>query len=82
MLGSDASAASLGVIPCAIAWLFRLVEEQKKATKTRFSVRVSAVEVFGHEESFKDLLQEFALDGRLFLFTIFYIRLFIPGAAV
>lgn len=64
MLGSDASIASIGVIPCAIAWLFRLVEEQRETTKTRFSVRVSAVEVFGHDESFKDLLQESAPDGK------------------
>ncbi|VDK20444.1 unnamed protein product [Taenia asiatica] len=63
MLGSDASVTSVGVIPCAIAWLFRLVEEQKETTKTRFSVRVSAVEVFGYDESFKDLLQTSALDG-------------------
>lgn len=63
MLGSDASVESVGVIPCAIAWLFRLVEEKKEATKTRFSVRVSAVEVFGYDESFKDLLHDSALDG-------------------
>nr|CDS30158.1 kinesin protein kif26a [Hymenolepis microstoma] len=63
MLGSDTSVASLGVIPCAIAWLFRLVGEQKEVTKTRFSVRVSAVEVFGHEESFKDLLQDSAFES-------------------
>lgn len=63
MLGADTSVASVGVIPCAIAWLFRLVEEQKETTKTRFSVRVSAVEVFGYDESSKDLLHNSALDG-------------------
>ncbi|KAL5112466.1 Kinesin-like protein KIF26A [Taenia crassiceps] len=63
MLGSDASVESVGVIPCAIAWLFHLVEEQKETTKTRFSVRVSAVEVFGYDESFKDLLHNSVLDG-------------------
>uniref|UniRef100_A0A0X3PP71 Kinesin motor domain-containing protein n=2 Tax=Schistocephalus solidus TaxID=70667 RepID=A0A0X3PP71_SCHSO len=57
MLGSDKSTSTAGVIPCAIAWLFRLIEEQKEATKTRFSVRVSAIEVYGQKESLKDLLQ-------------------------
>ncbi|VDM22963.1 unnamed protein product [Hydatigera taeniaeformis] len=69
MLGSDASVTSVGVIPCAIAWLFHLVEEQKEATKTRFSIRVSAVEVFGYDESFKDLLRDSALDGVSVLHT-------------
>ncbi len=64
MLGSDASVNTAGIIPCAIAWLFRLMENQKEATKTRFSVRVSAVEVFGQDEAFKDLLQESGLDGK------------------
>ncbi|VDD80792.1 unnamed protein product [Mesocestoides corti] len=63
MLGSDASVVTAGVIPCAIAWLFRLVEEQKAKSKTRFSIRVSAVEVFGQDEAFKDLLQESAAYG-------------------
>nr|CAD7441258.1 unnamed protein product [Timema bartmani] len=35
----------LGVIPCAISWLFRGISEQKQKTGARFSVRVSALEI-------------------------------------
>ena len=60
MLGVDDSPQNLGVIPCAIAWLFRLINEQKEKTGARFSVRVSAVEVTGKEERLKDLLAHVA----------------------
>ena len=60
MLGVDDSPLNLGVIPCAIAWLFRLINEQKERTGARFSVRVSAVEVTGKEERLKDLLSDVA----------------------
>ena len=60
MLGVDDSPLNLGVIPCAIAWLFRLINEQKERTGARFSVRVSAVEVTGKEERLKDLLSHVA----------------------
>jgi kinesin family protein 26 len=56
MLGVDDSPQNLGVIPCAIAWLYRLIEDQKQSTSTRFSVRVSAVEVTGKQETLTDLL--------------------------
>ncbi|XP_078590135.1 kinesin-like protein KIF26B isoform X8 [Branchiostoma floridae x Branchiostoma japonicum] len=58
MAGNDDSSQSLGVIPCSIAWLFRLINEQKQKTGARFSVRVSAVEVFGKQENLRDLLSE------------------------
>jgi len=64
MLGVDDSAASLGVIPCAIDWLFRLISDQKERTGARFSVRVSAVEITGKEEHLKDLLAETATGER------------------
>lgn len=67
MLGADTSTASAGVIPCAIAWLFRLIEEQKVCTNTRFSVRVSAIEVFGADEAFKDLLFGAAHESEFYL---------------
>ncbi|KAK2163260.1 hypothetical protein LSH36_83g06061 [Paralvinella palmiformis] len=60
MLGVDDSSQNLGVIPCAIAWLFKLINEQKDRTGARFSVRVSAVEVTGKQEKLKDLLAEVA----------------------
>ncbi|XP_033736356.1 kinesin-like protein KIF26B isoform X2 [Pecten maximus] len=60
MVGQDQSAQTLGIIPCAIAWLFRLINEQKEKTGARFSVRVSAVEVTGKAECLKDLLSDVA----------------------
>lgn len=60
MMGNDVSAQSLGIMPCAVAWLFRLIDEQKEKTGARFSVRVSAVEVSGKNEQLKDLLAEVA----------------------
>ncbi|KAM6961252.1 kinesin-like protein KIF26A [Aplochiton taeniatus] len=58
MIGRDASSQTLGVAPCAISWLFKLIGERKEKTSTRFSVRVSAVEICGQEEELKDLLSE------------------------
>ncbi|XP_058423827.1 kinesin-like protein KIF26A isoform X2 [Diceros bicornis minor] len=60
MIGKDSSPQSLGIVPCAISWLFRLIDERKEKTGTRFSVRVSAVEVCGRDESLRDLLAEVA----------------------
>ncbi|KAG8449314.1 hypothetical protein GDO86_016096 [Hymenochirus boettgeri] len=60
MIGKDASTQNLGVIPCAISWLFKLINERKEKTGTRFSIRVSAVEIFGKDENLKDLLAEVA----------------------
>lgn len=60
MLGVDSSPTSLGVIPCAIDWLFRLINNQKEQTGARFSVRVSAVEITGKQEHLKDLLADSA----------------------
>jgi len=56
MLGVDDCPLNLGVIPSAIAWLYRLVDERRQSTGARFSVRVSAIEVTGREETTKDLL--------------------------
>ena len=60
MIGVDDRPQNLGVIPCAIAWLFKLINEQKEKTGARFSVRVSAVEVTGKQEVLKDLLVDVA----------------------
>jgi len=56
MLGVDDSPLNLGIIPRAIAWLYRAVDERRQSTGARFSVRVSAVEVTGRQETVKDLL--------------------------
>jgi len=68
MLGVDDSPASLGIIPCAIDWLFRLIADQKERTGARFSVRVSAVEVTGKHEQLRDLLADTATIGELHKF--------------
>ncbi|XP_058018804.1 kinesin-like protein KIF26A isoform X3 [Ahaetulla prasina] len=60
MFGEDNSTQSLGIIPCAISWLFKLINERKEKTGTRFSIRVSAVEISGKDENLKDLLGEVA----------------------
>lgn len=60
MIGKDSSPQSLGVVPCAISWLFRLVEDRRERTGTRFSIRVSAVEVYGQDQSLRDLLADVA----------------------
>ncbi|XP_030628040.1 kinesin-like protein KIF26A [Chanos chanos] len=56
MIGSDNSSQNLGVAPCAISWLFKLIDERKEKTGSRFSVRVSAVEICGRDEALRDLL--------------------------
>ncbi|XP_048218600.1 LOW QUALITY PROTEIN: kinesin-like protein KIF26A [Perognathus longimembris pacificus] len=63
MIGKDSSPQSLGVVPCAISWLFRLIAERRDRTGARFSVRVSAVEVCGRDQSLRDLLAGVAADG-------------------
>ncbi|KAL4630438.1 kinesin-like protein KIF26B [Arapaima gigas] len=60
MIGKDDSTQSLGIIPCTISWLFKLINERKEKTGARFSVRVSAVEVSGRDEVLIDLLSEVA----------------------
>ncbi|KAM7423883.1 hypothetical protein PAMA_000311 [Pampus argenteus] len=50
MIGRDDSLQTLGIIPCAISWLFKLIDERKEKTGARFSVRVSAVELQNQSE--------------------------------
>ena len=65
MIGVDDSPQNLGILPCSIAWLFKLINDQKDQTGARFSVRVSAVEVTGKQEQLKDLLADVAAGMRL-----------------
>lgn len=58
MIGQDSSTQSLGVAPCAISWLFKLIEERREKAGARFSVRVSAVEICGRDEALTDLLSD------------------------
>ncbi|XP_077995110.1 uncharacterized protein LOC144448694 [Glandiceps talaboti] len=61
MIGKDDSPQNLGIIPCAISWLFKIINDRKERSGARFSVRVSAVEVVGKSENLKDLLAEQAM---------------------
>ncbi|XP_035986450.1 LOW QUALITY PROTEIN: kinesin-like protein KIF26A [Fundulus heteroclitus] len=58
MIGRDCSTQSLGVAPTAISWLFKVIEERREKSGACFSVRVSAVEISGREETLTDLLAE------------------------
>lgn len=71
MLGSPESANTLGIIPCAISWLFRSINEQKQKTGARFSVRVSAVEVCGPSNQLKDLLAGYSNGNYFLIFLCF-----------
>ncbi|KAJ8922552.1 hypothetical protein NQ315_007582 [Exocentrus adspersus] len=63
MLGTPESANTLGIIPCAISWLFKGINEQKQKTGARFSVRVSAVEICGPTNQLRDLLSGYSNDS-------------------
>jgi len=63
MIGRDDSTPGLGVIPCAISWLYTLIEDSKQRNGARFSVRVSAIEIVGRSENLKDLLSDQASGG-------------------
>lgn len=58
MIGRDCSTQSLGVAPTAISWLFKVIEERREKSGARLSVRASAVEISGREETLTDLLAE------------------------
>uniref|UniRef100_A0A3B4XQH5 Kinesin family member 26A n=1 Tax=Seriola lalandi dorsalis TaxID=1841481 RepID=A0A3B4XQH5_SERLL len=58
MIGRDCSTQSLGVAPTAISWLFKVMEERREKAGARLSVRVSAVEISGREETLTDLLAQ------------------------
>ncbi|XP_063822889.1 kinesin-like protein CG14535 [Ostrinia nubilalis] len=62
MLGRPDATASLGAIPCAISWLFRGIAEQRHKCGTRFSVRVSAVELCTNTNQIRDLLAPYQND--------------------
>ncbi|KAL1509091.1 hypothetical protein ABEB36_003885 [Hypothenemus hampei] len=63
MLGTTETSNNLGIIPCAISWLFKSINEQKQKTGARFSVRVSAVEVCGPTNQLRDLLAGYSNDS-------------------
>ncbi|GAV01807.1 hypothetical protein RvY_12458-2 [Ramazzottius varieornatus] len=64
VVGCDSSATHAGLIPSAMSWLFRLMEEEKEKSGVRYTIRISAVEVSGSQETVTDLLADQALDHK------------------
>lgn len=61
MVGSADSVQKLGLIPCAISWLYSAIERRREKTWTDLTVSVSAVELCcGEEDTLRDLLGEVA----------------------
>jgi len=58
IVGQDDSNTTAGILPCAIAWLYSLIDDCKQRTGARISVRVSAIEVVGRNEELRDLLAD------------------------
>lgn len=59
MVGSDDSIQKLGLIPCAISWLYSAIERRREKTWTDLTVSVSAIELCcGEEDTLRDLLGE------------------------
>ncbi|CAD7080007.1 unnamed protein product [Hermetia illucens] len=65
MLGSVTQPNDLGAIPCAIAWLYKGINERRQKSGSRFSVRVSALGVSATkpDSSSKDLLAAHATES-------------------
>jgi hypothetical protein len=76
MVGSCLEDIGPGLMPTAIAWLFRGIGEQKNKTGARFSVRVSAVEIAGPAEVLRDLLAPHATGKLVALRAFLFIYLF------
>ncbi|XP_077591549.1 kinesin-like protein KIF26B [Stigmatopora nigra] len=61
MVGNAQNIQKLGVIPCAISWLYNAIEKRREKTWTDLTVSVSAVELCcGEEDTLRDLLGEVA----------------------
>lgn len=59
MVGGDESTQKLGLIPCAISWLYSAIERRREKTWTDLTVSVSAIELCcGEEDTLRDLLGE------------------------
>lgn len=74
MLGRPDSSSTLGAIPCAISWLFRGIAEQKHKCGTRFSVRVSAVELCTNTNQIRDLLAPYHNGEQIYCYRYFFPR--------
>uniref|UniRef100_A0A3B4H560 Kinesin-like protein KIF26B n=1 Tax=Pundamilia nyererei TaxID=303518 RepID=A0A3B4H560_9CICH len=58
-VGDGENIGKLGLIPCAISWLYSAIERRRERTWTDLSVSVSAIELCcGEEDTLRDLLGE------------------------
>ncbi|XP_029281732.1 kinesin-like protein KIF26B [Cottoperca gobio] len=59
MVGNSESIQKLGLVPCAISWLYSAIERRRERTWTDLTVSVSAIELCcGEEDTLRDLLGE------------------------
>jgi len=59
MVGSGESIQKVGLVPCAISWLYSAIERRREKTWTDLTVSVSAIELCcGEEDTIRDLLGE------------------------
>ncbi|XP_074472284.1 kinesin-like protein KIF26B isoform X2 [Sebastes fasciatus] len=59
MVGSGECIQKLGLVPCAISWLYSAIERRREKTWTDLTVSVSAIELCcGEEDTLRDLLGE------------------------
>ncbi|KAK9531088.1 hypothetical protein VZT92_010537 [Zoarces viviparus] len=59
MVGSGESIQKVGLVPCAISWLYSAIERRREKTWTDLTVSVSAIELCcGEEDTMRDLLGE------------------------
>nr|XP_040015996.1 kinesin-like protein KIF26B [Gasterosteus aculeatus aculeatus] len=59
MVGSGESIQKVGLLPCAISWLYSAIERRRERTWTDLTVSVSAIELCcGEEDTVRDLLGE------------------------
>jgi kinesin family protein 26 len=79
MFGTTEERHTLGAIPCAIAWLFRSINEQHKKTGARFSVRVSCLELTTDQQHFKDLLIAHS-SGNIFIYFFYFNKLILSNS--
>lgn len=79
MFGSVSSSAELGAIPCAIAWLYKGINERRQQSGSRFSVRVSALGISATRpgSSPKDLLAAHKTGEQYFKFVFREITIYI-----
>ncbi|XP_068432951.1 kinesin-like protein KIF26B isoform X4 [Clinocottus analis] len=61
MVGGGESVQKVGLVPCAISWLYSAIERRREKTWTDLTVSVSAIELCcGEEDTMRDLLGEVA----------------------